>query len=89
LAFGAFDFTLVRERLMNTAARPDSKIREGKGLFIVKDHCQNTARTLPVLSRNLKKPDDVDPACKSHIYDAIRYALAADRAPHFRSYRHA
>jgi hypothetical protein len=82
-------FTLVRERLMNTAARPDSKIREGKGLFIVKDNCPNTARTLPVLSRNPKKPDDVDPACESHIYDAIRYALAADRAPHFRSYRHA
>jgi hypothetical protein len=80
-------FTLVRERLMNTAARPDSKIREGKGLFIVKENCPNTARTLPVLSRNPKKPDDVDPACESHIYDAIRYALAADRAPHFRSYR--
>jgi hypothetical protein len=80
-------FALVRERLMNTAARPDSKIREGKGLFIVKEHCPNTARTLPVLSRNPKKPDDVDPACESHIYDAIRYALAADRAPHMRSYR--
>jgi len=52
-------------------------------------NCPNTARTLPVLSRNPKRPDDVDPACESHIYDAIRYALAADRAPHFRSYRHA
>ena len=77
-------FALVRERLMNTAARPDSKIREGKGLFIVKEHCPNTARTLPILSRNPKKPDDVDPACESHIYDAIRYALAADREAQIR-----
>ena len=31
--------------------------------------------------------DDVDPACESHIWDAQRYALAADRSPHMRSYR--
>ena len=41
-------FALVRERLMNTAARPDSKIREGKGLFIVKEHCP----TLPARCRS-------------------------------------
>jgi hypothetical protein len=75
-------FTLVRERLINTAPRPDSKIREGKGLFIVKDNCPNTARTLPILSRNPKNMDDVDPASESHIFDAIKYALAADRSPH-------
>ena len=80
-------FTLVRERLINTAPRPDSKIREGKGLFIVRDQCPNTARTLPILSRNPKNLDDVDPASESHILDAIRYALAADRSPHMRSYR--
>jgi hypothetical protein len=75
-------FTLVRERLVNTGPRPDSKIREGKGLFIVKDTCPNTARTLPVLTRNPKNLDDVDPNSESHIFDAIKYALAADRAPH-------
>jgi hypothetical protein len=80
-------FALVRERLLNTAPRAESKIREGKGLFIVRDHCPQTVRTLPVLSRNPKKPDDVDPACESHIYDAIRYALAADRAPKFSTRR--
>ncbi len=80
-------FTLVRERLLNTKPRADSKLREGKGLFIVKEHAPHTVRTLPVLSRNPKNPMDVDPACESHIFDAIRYALAADRAPHFRSYR--
>jgi hypothetical protein len=75
-------FTLVRERLINTAPRPDSKMREGKGLFIVKEQCPNTARTLPILSRNPKNMDDVDPASESHIFDAIKYALAADRSPH-------
>ncbi len=77
-------FTLVRERLINTAPRPDSKIREGKGLFIVRDHAPNTARTLPILSRNPKNMDDVDPASESHIFDAIKYALAADRSPRVR-----
>jgi hypothetical protein len=80
-------FALVRERLINTAPRPDSKIREGKGLFIVRDHAPNAVRTLPVLSRNPKNSDDVDPACESHIFDAIKYALAADRAPKFSTRR--
>jgi len=75
-------FTLVRERLINTGPRPDSRTREGKGLFIVRDHVPNTARTLPVLTRNPKNLDDVDPASESHIFDAIKYALAADRSPH-------
>lgn len=80
-------FALVRERLINTAPRLDSKIREGKGLFIVRDHAPNAVRTLPVLSRNPKNSDDVDPACESHIFDAIKYALAADRAPKFSTRR--
>jgi hypothetical protein len=80
-------FALMRERLINTAPRPDSRIREGKGVFIVRDHCPNTARTLPILSRNPKNLDDVDPASESHIWDAQRYALAADRTPHISSRR--
>ena len=80
-------FALMRERLINTAPRPDSRIREGKGVFIVRDHCPNTARTLPILSRNPKNLDDVDPNSESHIWDAQRYALAADRTPHISSRR--
>jgi hypothetical protein len=57
-------------------------MREGKGLFICRDNCPNTVRTLPTLQRNPKNMDDVDPASESHIWDAIRYALAADRTPH-------
>ncbi len=80
-------FALARERLINTAPRPDSRMREGKGLFIVRDNCQNTARTLPTLQRNPKNTDDVDPASESHIWDAIRYALAADRTPRLSTHR--
>lgn len=36
------------------------------------------------LQRNAKNLDDVDPNSESHIYDAIRYALQADRSPHVR-----
>ncbi len=38
------------------------------------------------LDHNLKgeKVADVDPASESHIFDAIKYALAADRSPHVR-----
>lgn len=63
---------------------PRVSIREGKGLFIVRDDCPDTARTLPVLQRNPKNLDDVDPNSEPHIYDAIRYALQADRSPHVR-----
>lgn len=43
-----------------------------------------TPRTLPVLQRNPKNLDDVDPNSEAHIYDAIRYALQADCSPHIR-----
>ncbi|MGO9684115.1 MAG: hypothetical protein ACLPTZ_16300 [Beijerinckiaceae bacterium] len=80
-------FQLLRERLINTAPRPDSKIREGKGLFIVKDNCPNAARTLPILPRNPKNMDDVDSNAEDHCFDSARYALMADRSPHFSTRR--
>lgn len=80
-------FQLFRERLINTAPRPDSKIREGKGLFICKDDCPNAARTLPVLPRSSKNLDDVDSNSEDHVFDAARYALMADRSPRFSTKR--
>jgi hypothetical protein len=62
-------------------------MREGKGLFIIRDNCPNTVRTLPTLQRNPKNLDDVDPASESHIWDSIRYALQADRSPHISTRR--
>ena len=80
-------FQLLREKLIATAPRPDSKIREAPGVFIVKDDCPNTARTLPTLPRNPKNLDDINPDSESHIYDAIRYALEADRTPRISTHR--
>lgn len=80
-------FQLLLGRLINTAPRPDSKIREGKGLFIVKDNCPNAARTLPILPRNPKNMDDVDSNAEDHCFDSARYALMADRSPHFSTRR--
>ena len=80
-------FQLLRERLIATSPGAESGIRERPGLFIVKDECPQAARTLPVLPRNPKHLDDVNPDSESHIYDAIRYALQADRSPHISTHR--
>jgi hypothetical protein len=47
-------FALMRERLIATAPRPDSRIREAPGLFVVKDDCPNFIRTIPVLAWSSK-----------------------------------
>ena len=75
-------FQLLRERLIICAPRADSKVREGKGMFIVKDDCPNVVRTLPILQRAKNNLDDVDSAGEDHAFDAARYALMADRTPH-------
>jgi len=75
-------FQLLRERLIATAPRPDSGIREAHGMFIVREDCPNVARTLPILPRSPKNLDDVDSTAEDHCYDAARYMLQADRVPH-------
>lgn len=80
-------FQLLCERLINCSPRPDSRIREGKGIFICKDDCPQAARTLPVLPRSQKNPDDVDTNSEDHIFDSARYALMADRTPKFSTSR--
>ncbi|MGH7194653.1 MAG: hypothetical protein ACREJM_14135 [Candidatus Saccharimonadales bacterium] len=77
----------MRERLIATAPRPDSRIREAPGLFVVKDDCPNFVRTIPVLPRSPKNPDDVDSESEDHIFDAVKYMLQADRAPRMTSRR--
>ena len=72
---------LMRERLIATAPRPDSLTREAPGLFVVKDDCPNFVRTVPVLQRSTKNPDDVNSESEDHIFDAVKYMLQADRPP--------
>jgi hypothetical protein len=80
-------FALMRERLIATAPRPDSRIREAPGLFVVRDDCPNFVRTVPVLPRSSKNPDDVNSESEDHIFDAVKYMLQADRSPHMTTYR--
>lgn len=80
-------FALMRERLIATAPRPDSRIREAPGLFVVKDDCPNFVRTIPVLPRSSKNPDDVNSESEDHIFDAVKYMLQADRSPHMTTFR--
>ena len=83
----ATGFALVREKLIATAPRTGSKIREAPGLFIVKEDAPNTARTLPILPRDPKNLDDVDTRSEDHCFDAIKYLIQADRSPHISTHR--
>ena len=67
----------ARKRLKATK-RPPGGIREEKGLFIVADRCPQWMRTVPVLSRDEKKLDDVDTDTEDHIGDEMRYMLRYD-----------
>jgi hypothetical protein len=51
---------------------------EAPGLFVFAT-CRNTIRTLPVMPRDQRKPDDVDTEAEDHLCDAIRYRCLAQR----------
>lgn len=53
---------------------------EDRGLFI-SESCPQAIRTLPVLPRDPRKPDDVDTASEDHIFDAVRYRVIEKAAP--------
>ena len=59
-------------RKMFTAAK--EQYREEPGLFIM-ERCEQFQRTVPVLSRDEKDPDDVDTNQEDHIADEVRYRL--------------
>jgi hypothetical protein len=64
---------LVRKRLRAAATGEDP------ALYIFST-CRHALRTLPVLPRDQKRPDDVDSDAEDHIYDAVRYrVLTPDR----------
>jgi hypothetical protein len=83
----ATGFALMRERLIATAPGKESGFREAKGLFVVKEHCPQFVRTIPVLPRDEKNPDTVDTNTEDHIFDACAYALRYHTGPAVRSYR--
>lgn len=67
---------LVR-RYLAAARRPkEAALRELPGLFVC-ESCEHFRRTLPVLPRSEKDPDDVDTDAEDHIADEVRYRVRA------------
>jgi hypothetical protein len=66
-------WTLMRRTLKN-AIRTKGVPRERAGLFIF-DTCEHFLRTVPVLPRDQKDPDDVDTDAEDHIADDARYRV--------------
>ena len=54
------------------------KPMEGPGLFVF-NTCSQFLRTVPVIPRDLKDPDDVDSDAEDHIWDEMRYELMTPR----------
>jgi hypothetical protein len=52
---------------------------EAPGLFVF-DTCRQFIRTVPVLPRDEKKPDDVDTAAEDHVGDDTRYRISMQKA---------
>ncbi|MBN2312357.1 MAG: terminase family protein [Sedimentisphaerales bacterium] len=63
---------LFRQRLKNSITREDP------GLYIF-ETCRHFIRTVPVLPRDEKKPEDVDSSAEDHVYDAARYRIFSKR----------
>jgi hypothetical protein len=63
---------LLREKLKNSISK------EGPGLYVF-DTCRQFVRTVPVLPRDDKKPDDVDTEAEDHVADEVRYRVLAKK----------
>ncbi len=47
---------------------------EEPGLFVF-DTCRHFIRTVPVLPRDKRNPDDIDTSAEDHVYDEARYRV--------------
>jgi hypothetical protein len=50
----------------------------GNPMFQVFETCHHTIRTIPVLTPDKNRPEDVDSKLEDHLADAIRYGLMSD-----------
>jgi len=64
----------VMRKALKNSMRMDNKPRERPGLFIF-DRCEQWARTVPVLPRDIKYTDDVDTDAEDHPADETRYRV--------------
>lgn len=65
---------LMRDRFGDAKRTP----REKPGLFVFAD-CLEFIRTVPMMPRDEKKPDDVDTSSEDHIGDETRYRVLATK----------
>jgi len=61
-------------KMIRDAQPKDGVPREKPGLFVF-DNCDQFIRTVPVLPRSEKDPDDVDSDAEDHIGDEVRYRI--------------
>jgi hypothetical protein len=67
---------LMRERFGYAKRTP----KENPGLYVF-DTCLDFIRTVPMLPRDEKNPDDIDTKAEDHIADETRYRVLAPAAP--------
>lgn len=53
---------------------------DGRPMFQVFSTCINFCRTIPILTVDPKRPEDIDTDLEDHIYDETRYAIMSDLA---------
>ena len=63
----------VHERLKQTD-------ENGKPLLQVFENCHHTIRTMPLLTPDKNRPEDVDSRLEDHLADALRYGITSDFA---------
>jgi len=59
-------------KLLKAAIPGKEGVREDPGLFVC-EGCEQFIRTIPVLPRDTKDPDDADTEAEDHIADEVRY----------------
>lgn len=70
---------LIRELLANSIPPEEGERRQEEPGLTVFRRCIQTRRTLPVVPRDEKEPDDVDTESEDHIPDTVRYKALARR----------
>ena len=70
---------------------------DGRPMLLVFNTCRHFIRTIPTLTPDPRRPEDIDTNCEDHIYDETRYAVMSsfcsitpqqvDMRRHFRSRR--
>lgn len=68
------------EKLRSLLTASMQKPMEDPGLFVFST-CRQFIRTVPVLPRSDRDPDDVDTAAEDHVADEVRYRVLAPPLP--------